>query len=322
MEYKVSIIVPIYNTEVYLDKCIMSILNQTLDKIQIILVNDGSTDNSENIATKYLYNKNIEYISKKNEGQGKARNIALEMCHGEYIGFIDSDDFIDPNMLEEMYCKAKSTNSEIVICNYEVITKNMSNVNLMKIDENKIYSQEDIVNMFLTTSNVQGFSCNKIFSRKIFHEKKIRFEINMKYEDIPAVFRAIYASDRFAFINKPFYKYVQHKESTTNSLTFHMVKDLFSAIKLVKSELIYNNQYPIYERQFKKYVITNILYYYYVTKKIADEQFGDAYQIMELLYCILGEFKLSDFLNSFLNTKEKVKFLLMKLELMLKNSFR
>ena len=119
---KVSIIVPVYNVESYLDKCLNSLVNQTLKDIEIIVINDGSTDNSQKIIDKYSKKyKNIINITKENGGVSEARNLGLEKASGEYIGFLDSDDWIEPDMYELMYQKAKTENFDIVACDTQAI---------------------------------------------------------------------------------------------------------------------------------------------------------------------------------------------------------
>ena len=116
MKPKISIIVPIYNVEEYLEKCLDSLVNQTLKDIEIILINDGSPDNSEEIVNKYLkkYKEKIIYHKKKNEGQGIARNYGINLAKGEFISFVDSDDYVDKTIFEKLYNKAIEENSDIV----------------------------------------------------------------------------------------------------------------------------------------------------------------------------------------------------------------
>ena len=117
---KVSVIVPFYNVEDYIEKCIKSLLNQTLDDLEIILVNDGSKDNSESIAKKYLneYPKKIIYLEKENGGLGDARNYGIPYAKGEYIAFIDSDDYVEKDMYEQMLKKAEEEQSDMVECDF------------------------------------------------------------------------------------------------------------------------------------------------------------------------------------------------------------
>src|SRR5690554_2626737 len=114
-----SIIVPVYNMEQYIEKCIMSIFLQTYKNIEIILIDDGSTDNSGNLCDKYsVIDPRVKVIHKENGGLSSARNAGLEVAMGEYIGFVDPDDWIEPTMYETMYSNIKKNKSEICICNY------------------------------------------------------------------------------------------------------------------------------------------------------------------------------------------------------------
>ena len=116
--FKVSVVVPVFNTAEYLPECLDSLTGQTLDSVQIIIVNDGSTDSSALIAERYANNnpESIVYLQQDNSGQGAARNLALRYCEGEYVGFMDSDDFADIRMYELMYEKAKASNADMCVC--------------------------------------------------------------------------------------------------------------------------------------------------------------------------------------------------------------
>ena len=126
---KVSIIVPVYNTEKYLAKCLDSLVNQTLKDIEIIIVNDGSPDNSKKIALNYQkdYPDKIKYYEQANGGQGAARNYGLTKATGEYVGYVDSDDYVNLNMFEKMYDKAKKEAADIVMCSHTVIYEESHN---------------------------------------------------------------------------------------------------------------------------------------------------------------------------------------------------
>jgi len=117
---KVSVIIPVYNVENYIEKCLNSVLNQTLKEIEIIIVNDGSKDSSKQKIEKYLekHENKIIYLEKENGGLSDARNYGIGYAKGEYIAFLDSDDYIEPTMYEEMYKKAKEENSDMVECDF------------------------------------------------------------------------------------------------------------------------------------------------------------------------------------------------------------
>ena len=136
--YKISVIIPVFNSSLYLDHCLSTVVNQTLKDIEIILIDDGSTDNSLSIIKGYAKKySNIKYISKANEGQAIARNLGIQMASGEFIAFVDSDDYIELDMLEELYNIAKLKSSDIVVCDY---VEEYSNKN---IEKKSLYIEAD-----------------------------------------------------------------------------------------------------------------------------------------------------------------------------------
>ena len=179
---KVSIIVPIYNVEKYLKRCIDSLINQTLKNIEIILVNDGSQDHSGEIANEYQKYKNVKIIHKKNGGLSSARNAGIKIATGEYIGFVDSDDYVELDMFEYLYNNAKKNNSDIAACGYTVFFSNGQVNKITKNIGNKLYSPKEAMNIHLFTGYIDNIVCNKIFKRSLFDN--LKFEDKKLYEDI------------------------------------------------------------------------------------------------------------------------------------------
>ena len=207
---KVSIIVPVYNTEAYLSKCIDSILNQTYSNIELILINDGSTDNSESIIKKYSSaNSNIKYITQKNSGQSKARNKGLEVATGDYIVFADSDDFLESNMIEELIKPFSEDNDiEITICNYYIY-----------------YSKNNKIKNVLFQNNIPDLKraylieapgpCFKIFKKNLL--KDFAFPEDIIYEDLACIPYLIAKAKKIYYVPKYLYYYRQHSNSIVNS---------------------------------------------------------------------------------------------------------
>ena len=208
---KVSIIVPIYNTSKYLNGCIKSLLHQTLEDIEIILINDGSTDESESIIKKYK-DKRIKYISKKNEGIGKTRNLGIDTATGEYLSFIDSDDYIEPNFCEVMYEKAIKDKCDIVICDYyEDHNYGLKEIRFPTFKDASLKENPDILNM------VNLGPCNKIYKRSLFKNKENRFVENLKYEDAPLVVKLLLNAKKIGKIDDCLAHYVIHENSETTT---------------------------------------------------------------------------------------------------------
>lgn len=183
---EISIIVPVYNVESYLHQCIDSILAQTFSDFELILVDDGSTDQSGKICDEYAKEDGrIKVIHKKNGGLSDARNAALEGAAGKYIGFVDSDDYVDPKMYETMYEAVKHTSTDIVCCAMDYFYDGSSRMEgkWPDISEAILYERRDFIENFypLTKEIIRASACNKLYTRRIFDQ--IRFPVGKKYED-------------------------------------------------------------------------------------------------------------------------------------------
>ena len=255
---KISVIIPVYNTEKYLEKCFDSVLNQTLKDIEIVIVNDGSKDQSQNIIDDYARkDARIKSIIKENGGLSDARNVGLDNATGEYIAFIDSDDYIDSNMFEMMYLSNQKNNSEIVLCD------------LVKVDENgnefrdlpqspqlpeKIILKDDLT----IFGEMSCFACNKLFKKSLFD--KHRFRKGIHFEDIELIPKLVLDSTIISKINEPFYKYFERQDSITKT---HTIKglDMFLAVNEVRN---YFNQSPYKnnQKELKRFQIIQGYYSY------------------------------------------------------------
>ena len=162
---KVSVIVPIYNAEKYLRECLDSIVNQTLKEIEIILIDDGSTDGSAEICQEYLHDSRVSYYRKENEGLAAARDDGMQRATGEYIGFVDSDDWLEPDMYEKMYQAGKSIDADIVYCDYKR-EKKVKNKDFFLCSGGVSENVDDYINEILS-GDCSWFLWNKIFKREI-----------------------------------------------------------------------------------------------------------------------------------------------------------
>lgn len=253
---KVSVVVPIYNVEEYLPKCIESLINQTLSDIEIILVNDGTPDNSQDIIDKYKKkDKRIVSIIKENGGQGSARNLGVTKARGEYISFIDSDDWVEDNMLEFMYNEAKINDLDIVICGYKNIYKNY--------DEECFISKE-IMEDTLNNKNTKIFntisSCCKIYKREFLINSEVTFkEDKIWYEDLPYCIKVLSLTDKIGFVNKTLYNYYFRENSTMNNSKVLKNLDLLIMFDDVISFMKDKNMYDKYYSEIEYLAIDHIL---------------------------------------------------------------
>ena len=191
MSQKISVIIPVYNIENFLEKCINSIISQSYSNIEIILIDDGSTDRSSEICDYYASNdRRIKVVHKKNKGLSSARNIGLDIATGTLISFVDGDDYIHRMMLENLYKHKINHMADIVTCNYLNVYKYskpiIQNNNNMPLAES-VYSTEEALEDLLYEKNTTNTACAKLYDAKLFNN--IRYPIGFKYEDLATTYK-------------------------------------------------------------------------------------------------------------------------------------
>lgn len=227
----VSIIVPVYNVEKYIEQCLQSIFNQSYKNIEVIIVNDGSTDNSKSIIKKFCNKyKNIIYIEQKNQGLSMARNRGLKEAKGNYIAFVDSDDYIDRNYIQDMYNEAIEKDSDIVICGYSKVCDNGTVIenDLCGGKKQGLYSGKDVAEAMLDIE-IKGYAWNKLYKNNYNFRESMKFEKDKKIEDYYPVFRTIVSSQKVSIIKKSLYNYRQRETSIVNNSNNQLVNDFFYA---------------------------------------------------------------------------------------------
>ena len=248
---KVSIIVPVYNTSKYLHKCLDSLVNQTISDIEIIVVNDGSTDNSMDIINEYKkkYNQ-IKVIDKLNGGVSTARNEGVKIATGIYIGFVDSDDYVDINMYKKLYDTSIIGDYDIVVSDLFVVNNNKNKrmiSGLRKSLKNKNSIRENM-------NNVNSTLCNKIYKTSILKDNL--FTIGMEYEDVEFLYRLFPKINNIGVVFEPLYFYNNRDDSKTHTYSenwYKLLENLDVIIKYYKDNNIYNNYKSELEYMYIKY---------------------------------------------------------------------
>ena len=215
---KLSVIVPVYNAEAYLRDCIGSLLGQTIDDYEVILVNDGSTDGSQEIIDEYklAYPELISSVTVHNGGQGRARNLGLELAKGDYVGFVDSDDWVLPEMYLKLYRKAEEEDADVVVCDIRKIYADRSTELLTTWQDNKPIASA-------------GSACDKLFRRELLGD--IRFPEGLWYEDFDFSAKALMRSRKTVHVPEMLYMYRCGQPSTMHNNNARMNLDMLEVME-------------------------------------------------------------------------------------------
>lgn len=244
----VSIVVPVYNVEQYLDKCLNSLVNQTLKEIEIIVVNDGSTDQSQKVIDQYKHNAKIKAYSKENGGVSDARNFGMQFAVGEYIGFVDSDDFVELDMYEHMYLKAKEEDSDIVECNLRHTYSNTEDIEIGK----EIFDKKE---MLMVGRSVVW---NKIYKREWLLNTNVTFPVGLICEDVEFSIKLIPYISVYSYVKPAYFHYVQRNTSLNNYSTLKTL-DILQVLKNIKGYYIENDYYDDYKEALEFFFARNLL---------------------------------------------------------------
>lgn len=246
---KVSVIVPVYNVEKYIEKCLESLVNQTLQDIEIIIVNDGSTDGSEEIIRKYLnkYSEKIKYVTKTNGGLSDARNYGMKYATGDYIAFLDSDDYVDVTIYEKMYKKAVYENCDFVECDF-----------IWKYDNKEVkdcgYMYKDKHEML---ANARVVAWNKLIKKELIDKLNLEFPKGLRYEDVEFFYKLIPYINKFGFVKEYLIYYVQRATSIANTQN-ERTKEIFEVLDNVIKYYKENEFYDEYKEELE-YSYTRLL---------------------------------------------------------------
>lgn len=238
---KVSVIVPVYNTEKYLNKCLDSLVNQTLDDVEIIIIDDKSPDNSELIIKEYAkkYKNKIKVIhNKTNRGIGYNRNIGIKKSTGKYIMFVDSDDYLDKDSLKKMYNYSEKNKTDITICMLKKVDCKGNELGYENIPVFKISSLKENPNLLI---DINMGPSNKLFKKTLFDDNTY-FSEDLKYEDMYVIPKLLKKSKKIGMITNTNYNYVIHENSETTTMN-KKVFDILAVMKKVNKDIGKNEFY-------------------------------------------------------------------------------
>ena len=250
---KISLIIPVYNSELYLKKALDSVLNQTYKDFEIVAINDGSTDSSLNILEEYKskFNK-ITIINQSNKGIGISRNVGIKAAKGEYISFLDSDDFISKDYLETLYKLISENDADISCCNFNFYSDHGVNFSMPFSCKPGVYSSEEALKKLILDVNIHYFSWGKLYKRSLFINNDINF-YDMYFEDVATCPKIFYFAKRIAITNKSMYYYRRHRSSILSTLNSTQINDLIISVGILRSFLESKKVYNKYKSSFKLY---------------------------------------------------------------------
>lgn len=269
---KISVIVPVYNVEKYLCECLNSLVNQTLSDIEIICINDGSTDGSLNILNEYA-SKDGRFIvlSQENQGQGIARNKGIDIAKGEYISFVDPDDWIELDTFEILYNKFSETDVDFIQFDYDThhetgkVHGTKAYKRSLKKEFNYSIKNNDIYNLRnIPAKKLLGLSMciwDKAYKTSFIKKNNIKLAPNKHGEDHIFSISANLLADKILYLNKSFHHYRTRFGSAVNKASDDNFC-IFDNVKILKEFLISNNLYADYEKSFKNYALTAYAWHY------------------------------------------------------------
>lgn len=304
IEYKTSVIIPVYNTEMYLDECLQSVLNQTQEEVEIIVVDDGSTDNSSNIIEEYAKKySNIFVYHQENKKLGAARNYGMQKARGQYIFFLDSDDSLKSDSLEYLYELAKKNDLDVITFDADVIndmriyqySSEKYNRGYLSIDEKKIWSGKSFFKKYFTLGGVYASACLQYIKREFLNENKIYFEEQVFYEDNDFTFRVYLNAEKLMYCSKKFYNRRYRENSIiTSKYNIHHLNGALKASTLSIHYMLQNMFNYDFHVSFQTYCssLISLLYKVVVDIKLENNKyFQEFFEILlKLDDCIVSNF--------------------------------
>ncbi|MBQ9245016.1 glycosyltransferase [bacterium] len=306
----ISVIVPVYNVEKYLSKCLNSIIAQTFSDIEIICVNDGSTDNSRKILEQYKNrDSRIKIVDKKNGGLSSARNAGMAIATGEFYSFIDSDDWVEPTMLEKLYKNITALNTDISICGvnlvYETKDKQIDDEKYFNLEyfdksfDGKVFSYKDVKPFLM---NVGVMAWNKLYRRKLIDECNARFPEGLIFEDGPFFFSIFFKTKRVSLVRELLYFYRINRPSSILQKCGEQFENIIDVVNLMFNSLKESDIFDEVKYDFFFHKAEDIIYRY----SLIPKKFKNRYrQKFRQTSCLLNK-KYFDFV--YISDKMKIKY--------------
>lgn len=281
-----SVIIPVYNVEAYLRRCLDSIIRQTFVSYEVIIVNDGSTDGSESIINEYRdKDKRIRILTQENRGLSEARNAGLNVACGEYVAFIDSDDYVDHTMFQKMMQQVIEQDADIVVCQFYKVSLSRE---CRFITEEVKHSFENML-----ASKLYAVAWNKIYKKSLFVDNQIRYPAKLYHEDVATTFKLYYYAKRILHVKEGLYYWQERESSISNHITLKHIDDFFTIFTISRLFLV---KHRIYEKYKKEYLRRCCVYVGQLVKRIQNARL-DTQQTAVLEQSIVDHLDQSDYLS-------------------------
>ena len=313
-EELVSIVIPVYNVEAYIEKCLQSVLNQSYRGIEIIVINDGSPDKSEDIILHLAAtDSRIKYLKKENGGLSSARNAGIDIATGDYICFVDSDDWLDENFIKDLLEAIKQDNTDIAICNMTYIYPNGSiKKRTPKIEKKKVVSNIEGLRDLFNGDKFKFHAQNKIYKARLFKEIGIRYPDGKIYEDVFTTYKLFYETRQISYVNKELYFYLQNRPGSILQTRFNNKRfDIFEALDNIESFMVNNNLEL--KDEFQHLVVINTIslanYIYLIYESLSRDKKKEC---KRMLCSVRVRYTLKNWIkNDCISFVEKIRYLLL-----------
>lgn len=303
---KVSIIVPVYNVEKYLEQCLVSIINQTYKNIEIILVDDGSTDMCPQKCEEWAQKDDrILVFHKSNGGLSDARNYGINASSGEYLMFVDSDDWIDLTMVEKMVNAIESDKTDMAICQFVMVYPDGgTQKSIDDIFENTTLSKKEATNLLLEDNRISNHVWRKLYKKEYFD---CYFPVEKNYEDLYVTWKLINNCSKISLLDNPLYFYRQNSNGIISSLNLKNLNDFLDGVLLCSNNI--EKLYPEYKTKIENYRFEKMLHIYCLSCELNDKiNCTKVKQFRKKIIKYLNEIELSNIAGK----KNKIKFIFMK----------
>ena len=232
---KVSVIIPVYNVEKYLEDSLMTLVNQSYSNLEILCIDDGSTDKSPEILEKMAaLDSRIHVFHQKNSGPSIARNFALEICSGDYITFMDSDELLEYTYIEELVSALEKNNADISVCGHICVYPKFKQT--IHARKNRLLTQKEALAMLLSDLIIKNYSWGKCYRKEVW--KDVRYPEHCYYEDVLTIYKTFLNAHSVALITKPLYRYLIRSNSITNEIPKTRAIELKQAYQKQEEDII------------------------------------------------------------------------------------